>query len=434
MKRIFVLMILAVAASVIPVAAQNQRLIVRDNLGLKGLQANCLVINCTVVTNLGDPLGQVFLVTTNITSLNRVLALLPLQVGVLSVELDKVLSLTNPILGPIPQELDDSFPVKYYKGVVWHGYLTQPANQIIRTSETQSAFHVSGAGTVAVIDTGIDPSHPAFLGVLVPGYDFTRNQSGASEMGDVDHSTAAVLDGGQETPMYVNSSLAAVLSKSAAAALSNPNYSAFGHGTMTAGLVHLVAPTAKILPLKAFNANGSGYVSNVVHAIYYATSIHANVISMSFSFSTKSPALTNAISSANTAGIVCVAAAGNDGKEVSVYPASLAQVMGVASTSDTDVQSSFTNYGPQVVWVAAPGEGIMSTYPGSTYATSSGTSFSTPLVAGTAALLVNISPKVTEKSAASAIAHAKWLSPNLNNGLLDIYQAVNAWIFASQGK
>lgn len=433
MKRTWILLVvLAVAGSVIPAAAQTQRLIVRDSLGLKGLQANCLVLNCTVTGNLGDPLGQVFLITVKTTSLNRVLMLLPLQFGVLSVEVDQLLSLTSPILGPIPQELDDSYPVKYYGGVVWHGYLTQPANQIIHTSQTQSAFRVSGAGTVAVIDTGIDPSHPAFFGVLVPGYDFTRNKTGASEMGDVDHSTAAVLDGGQETPMYVNPSLAAVLNKPAAAALSNPNYAAFGHGTMTAGLVHLVAPTAKILPLKAFSADGSGYLSNVVHAIYYATSNHANVISMSFSFSTTSSALNNAISSANGAGVICVAASGNDGKEISVYPASLASVIGVASTSNTDVQSSFTNYGSQVVWVAAPGEAVMSTYPGSTYASSSGTSFSTPLVAGTAALLVNVSAKVNEKSAASAIAHAKWLSPNLNNGRLDTYQAVSAWTKASK--
>jgi subtilisin family serine protease len=433
MKRIcIVLIVLAAMCSVTSANAQTQRLIVRDKLGLSALHANCLVLGCTVVTGLGDPLGQVFLVTVNSVNLTRVLSLLPLQLGVLSVEVDQLLSLTSPILGPIPQELDDTYPVKYYSGVVWHGYLTQKGNQIIRTSQTQSAFHVSGAGTVAVIDTGIDPTHPAFFGVLLPGYDFTRNTASGSEMGDLDHSTAAVLDGGQETPMYVNPTLAAVLSKPAASALSNPNYAAFGHGTMTAGLVHLVAPTAKILPLKAFSANGSGYLSNVVRAIYYASSNHANVISMSFSFSSSSSALINAISTANTAGVICVAAAGNDGKDISVYPASLAHVMGVASTSNTDVQSSFTNYGPQVVWVAAPGEDVMSTYPGSTYASSSGTSFSTPLVAGTAALLVNVSPKVNENTAASAIAHAKWLSPNLNNGRLDTYQAVNAWTFASK--
>ncbi len=435
-RKWIVLIVLALMFSIASATAQaqTQRLIVRDKLGLSGLHASCLLLGCSVLNSLGDPLGQVFVVTVNSLNLGKILALLPLQLGILSVEVDQLLSLTSPILGPIPQELDDSFPVKYYSGYVWHGYLTQTGNQIIRTSQTQSAFHVSGAGTVAVIDTGIDTHHPAFVGVLVPGYDFTRNVTGADETGDLDHSTAAVLDGGQETPAYVNPSVAAVLSKSAASALSNPNYSSFGHGTMTAGLVHLVAPTAKLLPLKAFGSNGSGYVSNVARAIYYATSNHANVISMSFSFATASPTLTNAIAAANTAGVICVAAAGNSGKEVSVYPASLAQVMGVASTSNTDVQSSFSNYGPQVVWVAAPGQDVMSTYPGATYASSSGTSFSTPLVAGTAALLVSVNPTVKEATAASAIAHAKWLSTNLNNGRLDTYQAVNAWINSTKAR
>jgi len=431
MKRTCVLAVaLAILLSVAPAKAQTQRLIVRDKLGLKGIQGSCLLLGCNVLGNLGDPLGQVFLVSVPGLNLNKILSLLPLQVGIVGVEVDQMLSLVSPTLGAIPQELDDSFPVKYYGGVVWHGYLTQPANQIIRTSQTQSAFHVSGGGIVALIDTGIDPQHPAFAAVVLPGYDFTRNTASADEKGDLNHSTAAVLDGGGETPVLVNPSLAAVLSKSAAAQLSNPNYSAFGHGTMTAGLVHLVAPTAKLLPLKAFSSNGTGYASNVIRAIYYATNAHTNVISMSFSFATTSPEMTNAVNFANSNGVICVASAGNDGKKIKVYPASLPNVMGIASTSNNDVQSSFSNYGPQVVWVAAPGEEVMSTYPGGTYATSSGTSFSAPLVAGTAALLVNVSSKVNQSTASGAVAHAKWLSPDLNYGRLDTYQAVNAWFKA----
>lgn len=432
MKRIWVLvLVVMMLLSVAPANAQTQRLIVRDKLGLKGLQSSCLLLGCNVVGSLGDPLGQVFLVTVpNLLNLNKVLALLPLQIGILDVEVDQVLGLVGPTLGGIPQQLDDSFPVNYYGHVVWHGYLTQPANLIIRTSQTQSAFHVSGAGVVAMIDTGVDPTHPALSGVLLKGYDFTRNTAGADETGDLNHSTAAVLDGGGGTPVLVNPSLAAVLSKQAAAALSNSNYSAFGHGTMTAGLVHLVAPTAKLLPLKAFSADGTGYESNVIRAIYYATSNNSKVISMSFSFATSSTEMVNAINAANSKGIICVASAGNDGKKIKVYPASIPTVMGIASTSNRDIQSTFSNFGSQVVWVAAPGEEVMSTYPGATYATSSGTSFSAPLVAGTAALLVNVSSNVNQSTASSAIAHAKWLSTDLNNGRLDTYQAVNAWFTA----
>ena len=83
--------------------------------------------------------------------------------------------------------------------------------------------------------------------------------------------------------------------------------------------------------------------------------------------------------------------------------------MGVASTSDYGTPSNFTNYGPDV-WVAAPGEGIVSTYPYGTYSAGWGTSFSAPFVSGTAALLVNVSSNVNQQSAAAAIAHANWIS------------------------
>ena len=433
MKRYCILFVLVALVWAVPMQAQPQRLIVRDKLGLNGLQASCLLLGCNVLENLGDPLGQVFLVSVDLGNLDRLIALLPLQTGIVGIEVDQALSLVSPVLGSIPEQLEDSLPQGYYGTIVWHGYLTQPAYQIIGASRTQNTFHVSGAGVVAMIDTGVDSTHPALAPVLLKGYDFTRNVSGADEKGDLNHSTAAVLDGGgATTPVFVTPSLAAVVSGPTAVALSNPSYSAFGHGTMTAGLVHLVAPTAKLLPLKAFGADGSGYLSNVISAIYYAGNNGANVISMSFDFSASSTELANAINFANGRGLICVASAGNDGKKIKVYPASLSNVMGVASTSNNDVQSSFTNYGSQVVWVSAPGEEVMSTYPGGTYATSSGTSFSAPLVAGTAALLVNVSSKVNQSTASNAIAHAKWLSTDLNHGRLDTYQAVSAWKAAAQ--
>jgi thermitase len=195
---------------------------------------------------------------------------------------------------------------------------------------------------------------------------------------------------------------------------------------MTAGIVHMVAPTAQILPLKAFSSDGTGYLSNIVRAVYYAAGQGSKVLSMSFSFRESSPEMVNAIQYANSRGMICVAAAGNDGQQISVYPASLNNVIGVASTSDTDTRSSFSNYGSQVVWVAAPGENIISTYPYGTYASSSGTSFSTPFVAGTAALLVNVSRGLNQSAAAAAIAEARQLSSDLNHGRLDTYQAVGS--------
>ena len=147
---------------------------------------------------------------------------------------------------------------------------------------------------------------------------------------------------------------------------------------------------------------------------------------MSFSFSSSSAEMSNAINYADSQGVICVASAGNNGKEIQVYPASLNYGIGVASTSDSDTLSSFSNYGSQVVWVGAPGENIVTTYPYGNYASSSGTSFSAPFVSGTAALLVDVSPTLSPTAAANAIANAKYISTALDHGRLDTYLAVGS--------
>lgn len=429
MKRYWFLILVFTGFIAVPgSSAQQSGLIVRDTLGITHLRILCPVLGCQVLENLGDPSKELFLVIPSVLgSLEELLAILPLQLGIVSVEVDQVLSLiAAPPLSFIPNGLADALPVDYYGTAVWQGYLDQPAGSIVNITETQNRFHVSGSGVVAIIDTGVDPLHPALAPVLLPGYDFVHNANGADETGDLDHSTVAVLDGGGGSPTYVSPWTAAVVSQAGAAALNNSEYAAFGHGTMVAGIVHLVAPTAKLLPLKAFSSDGTGYASNIIRAIYFATAHGSKVVSMSFSFSNSSSAMSDAIEYANSKGVICVAAAGNEGEEIRVYPASLSQVMGVASTSNSDTLSSFSNYGPQVEWVAAPGENIVSTYPFGTYASSSGTSFSTPFVSGTAALLVNVDSSINQSSAANAIGHAKDISPQVNRGLLDTYQAVQS--------
>jgi subtilisin family serine protease len=99
-------------------------------------------------------------------------------------------------------------------------------------------------------------------------------------------------------------------------------------------------------------------------------------------------------------------------------------VVGVASTNDFDQRSTFSNYGNQIVWVAAPGEQIITTYPFGTYAAASGTSFSTPLVSGTASLLLNLHSGINQSQAAWALTHETYVGPEMGYGRLDVYRTL----------
>jgi len=438
MKRsllIFAVLIAIATAGVQPAAAQN-RYIVRTTGGLTSVLNLCLSAGCQVQGSLDGQLGQTFLVTSSgnliANLLNGVVNLVEALLGIQSVEPDQLLPIPQKPINNIPPGLNDRTPVNYYGTLVWHGYAAQRAAQIIRLSDAQNGFNIGGTGIVAVIDTGVDTSHPVLRPVLLPGYDFTRNQPGASELLDVPQLQNGDNDSDDQGPAIVQQSSVAILDQSSVAILDGGPYSAFGHGTMTTGLVHLVAPKARILPLKAFTSNGTGYLSNIVAALYYAVQHQANVVNMSFDVSTPSAALSQAVSYANQKNVVLVAAAGNENSNAPVYPAALnGNVMGIASTTDWDARSSFSNYGNTDVWIAAPGEYVITTFPGGTYASASGTSFSSPMVAGTVALMLNAKSSLNQASASSALSHAIKLTPDLHNGRLDVYRAVSAWVNSS---
>jgi len=425
----------------VPITQPPQtRLVVRDSLGLSNLLNLCSLIRCSNVLSLGDPQGQLFMIQIP-PGLAPLTSLLNLSVlGLITIETDQTVQTQGASATGFPSYLTDKAPYTYYGTTVWHGYVFQPGNQLIRTDDTHSAFNAAGSGiTVADIDTGVDPNHPVLKTSLVTGYDFTRNQSGGSEMADVSQSTVAVLDG--DKIAQVSQSTVAVLDQSTVAVLDGNGYEAFGHGTMTAGIIHLAAPQAKIMPLKAFQANGTGFNSDILRAIYYAVGHGAKVINMSFNYTNYSQELATAINYATAQGVICVAAAGNSGVQATIYPAALKNVIDVASTSNYDVPSTFSNYGAPPVWLAAPGEGVMTTYPFGTYAAGWGTSFSAPYVSGTVAMLVSQSapaktglfsllPATTvgEAQMATALTHTQALSdPQMGHGRLDTYQATQAW-------
>ena len=424
-----------------PARAQNG-VIARTTLGLPALQSLCLTQNCTVVGALDGTLNQVFLLTTplNPQTLVNTLVLLP---GIVNAEVDQVLSLigaANLVPSPIdPTLMSDRTLVPYPANsttMVWNSYVSQPAAGVVEVQTAQSQFKVTGTGIVADIDTGVDPNHPALQGVLLSGYDFTRNQAGGLEMTDL----APTFQ--QPTPcssttcpaaVQVNQQSAAILDQQSAAILdTNTQYAAFGHGTMVMGMIHLVAPTAQLLPLKAFKSDGTADLSNILRAIYYGVQNNANVINMSFDTKTASTELKNALGYASQLGVISVASAGNDGMQEIVYPAALQNdVMGVASVGSTTVtdgtRSTFSNFGTAIVWVAAPGEEIVTTYPFGTYAAGWGTSFSAPFVSGAGALARSLKTAITQSQAAAAIAQAAPLSdPTLGHGRLDLVPALQS--------
>ncbi len=433
-------LVLAIGFWAAPVQASG-RLIIRVAGGLSAMQADCQIAGCNVVENIDGLPGQLFLVSTpDSEDVNKVLATLLSLTGVVDGELDLTANVRSSST-EAPPALSDNTPITYYGSTVINGYIHQPATELIRLATTQSSYpSVSGTGIVAVIDTGVDPNHPALKAVLLPGYDFTRNQSGGNELLDVSLPGTPIVNGVQPNWVTgngsgdVSQSTVAVVDQSSAAAVNgNPQYKDFGHGTMVAGLVHLVAPTAKILPLKAFRADGTGYTSDILRAIYAAMASHANVLNMSFTLASYSTEIATAVHAATLTGTVSVAAAGNSGERTLVYPAALSDVLGIASSTNDDQLSSFSNYGQQLVWIAAPGEGVVTTYPFSTYAAAWGTSFSTPLVSGVAALLLNVNNLCDQPCSANSTSHAQPMNANAGHGRLDIYQAVQSWSEATGG-
>ncbi len=329
----------------------------------------------------------------------------------------------------------DSMPTPtaagYFGNSVLGLYLDQPATGIIRLPDAQTTFGTTGAGVVAVIDTGVDPNHVALQGVLVPGFDFVNNIPGSgSEMIDLDPANLQVLQNSdpnatsKSVQARVNQSSVAILDQSSVAILdTNKLPAAFGHGTMVAGIVHLVAPTAQIMPLKVFKGDGTANLSDILKAVYYAADHGARVLNMSFSLLTPSLELSNAINYANDKSAIMAASTGNTGTNKVAHPAAIDKVIGVASTTNADTRSTFSSFGIGT-FVAAPGEQIITLYPGNNYAVASGTSFSAPMVAGTAALVVQVNPIAEYSDASQAISHAKHLTPDLGAGRLDVFQAM----------
>ncbi len=173
-----------------------------------------------------------------------------------------------------------------------------------------------------------------------------------------------------------------------------------GHGTHVAGIVAAldntigvvgVGPKIDLYIVKSLNAAGSGYLSDIIEGLEWAIQKRVQVINMSLGTPVDVPSFREAVKKVYNAGILQVAAAGNEGGAVN-YPAAYPEVIAVSATDQNDQIASWSSRGPEID-LAAPGVSIYSTYKGSSYKTLSGTSMAAPHVAGVAALILSVPEK-----------------------------------------
>ncbi len=276
----------------------------------------------------------------------------------------------------------------------WAGQLAVAQLQL------SAAHHFStGAGvTVAVLDTGVDASVPVLAGHVDPGWDYVADDADPADRADgSDDNQDGLSD------------------------------EAVGHGTFVSGLMSLVAPQARILPLRVLDADGSGNVFIIAQAILDAVSAGARVINLSFGTSgaTHSRLLDDAVAEAQRRGSVVVAAAGNDGSNTPHYPASLPSVVSVGAL---DTAGHLTGWSDRGGWVkvAAPGAELLGPLPGGRWGTWSGTSMATPLAAGQIALLSSAAPTAAAHTLIDTVHRTamKMSSAGVAYGAIDVLRSL----------
>lgn len=219
--------------------------------------------------------------------------------------------------------------------------------------------YATGAGiTIAILDTGVDGTHPDLASKMVPGWNFYSNNSDTRDVNG--HGTTVA---------------------GAAAAATNNSIG-----------VASVAGDAKIMPIRIADPSAYALWSTVAQGITYAADHGARVVNLSYEGASASSTIQQAASYLRSKGGVLFVAAGNTGTLDNTPPTTLMMV--VAATLQNDTHASWSTYG-SFVDISAPGYNIISTAPGGAYWYCWGTSLATPIVAGTAALILSKRPDFT---------------------------------------
>ncbi len=226
----------------------------------------------------------------------------------------------------------------------------------------------SAGVTIAILDSGVDPTHPDLAGKLVGGYNFMANNTDTHDV--YGHGTKVA---------------------GSAAAIDN-------NGIGVAG----VAWESPIMPLVVADSTGYATWSALASATTWAADRGVRVMNMSFASTSGSSTLQNAINYAWNKGALIFASAGNYSTSTPYFPASGQNVIAVSATTSTDSLASWSNYGNWVT-MSAPGDSILTTTNGGGYGTVSGTSFSSPIAAAVAALVIGTNPSLTNVQVAQIL-------------------------------
>ena len=314
------------------------------------------------------------------------------------------------ILDQFMQSILDQFDAAYFKAILIE-VLDNVYGAIARDQEAISAINVplasayaTGAGiTVAVIDSGIRDHWFLKNRIAEGGWDFVDGDNDPT-----DEITAYDKDG---DGVY------------------GPGWS---HGTHVAGIISLVAPDAKILPIRVTDGDSGAWSFIVAEAIEYAVDSGVDIINLSLGLPCRSNDLKWAMNYAEENGVVVIGSAGNDANEKLHYPAGYSNGVAVAATDNEGVLAPFSNYHENVK-ISAPGVNIYSAYGEGQFAWWSGTSQATPMVAGEAALLLQSDATLTpdeirnliKQSGKDVKAKNAGKELTMGGGLADTFAALN---------
>lgn len=289
-------------------------------------------------------------------------------------------------------------------------------HSVIQTSAAHTLGATGSQVIVAVVDTGVDVTHPDLAANI-------WTNSGEIPSNGVDDDHNGVIDDVHGARFLNGSS-------------SGDTSDDVGHGTHVAGIIGAlknntsvvgVAPNVKIIPVRFMDGEGKGYVSDGIRAIDYAVRMGAKVINLSWGSNTRSDALKSTIANYAKNGVIFIAAAGNDGINLDkngIFPgafalANMATVGSTTSNGGSESRSSFSNYGNNTVSLFAPGGYIYSTLPGGYYGTMSGTSMATPMVTGAVAALASLQSGT--KNYGAALSYLSRFGDNMSS-LSSIYK------------